>query len=190
LTSPDHRCLGLEQELFLVDEGGILSNSADEVLAGLREEARSAGKDPACFAPAVSLGMIEVIVPPARSLPELSCEYLECLELAIEAVRGMGLRLYPLATYPLPMKPACAMSLATGCRHIRWGRTDTCKPGAAPGCTCTWASTPRWWILGCGSPTMPRRRHVRNYSTFTNSRRRWTRRSWRWAGRLPFARGF
>jgi hypothetical protein len=55
LTSWDQRCLGLEQELFLVDEGGILSNSADEVLAGLWEAARSVGKDLACFAPEVFL---------------------------------------------------------------------------------------------------------------------------------------
>ena len=106
MTSWDQRCLGLEQELFLVDEGGILSNSAEELLAGCWEAARSVGKDPACFAPEVSLSMIEVIVPPARSLAELSREYLECLKLALEAGRGMGLRLYPLATYPLPMKPA------------------------------------------------------------------------------------
>ena len=69
MPSLDHRCLGLEQELFLVDEGGILSNSANEVLAGLLEAARSAGKDPACFAPEVSLGMIEVIVPPPARWP-------------------------------------------------------------------------------------------------------------------------
>ena len=105
MTGLDHRCLGLEQELFLVDEGGIPSNSADEVLAGLREASRSVGKDPACFAPEVSLGIVEAIVPPARSLAELEGEYLECLRLVIEAVRSMGLRLYPLATYPLPTKP-------------------------------------------------------------------------------------
>jgi Glutamate-cysteine ligase family 2(GCS2) len=106
LTNPNHRCLGLEQEFFLVDEGDVLSNSADGLLAGCWETARSAGKDPACFAPEVSSGMIEVIVPPARSLAELSGEYLEYLELALEAGRGTGLRLYPLATYPLPISPA------------------------------------------------------------------------------------
>jgi glutamate-cysteine ligase len=132
LTTLDQRCLGLEQEFFLVGEDSVLSNSADELLAGCWETARSAGKDPACFAPEVSSGMIEVIVSPVRSLAELSGEYVECLKLALEAGRGTGLRLYPLATYPLPISPALrdepryrmqAQTLGAGRREIlaSWG---------------------------------------------------------------------
>jgi carboxylate-amine ligase len=106
LTALDHRCVGLEQEFCVVDEGGILSNSADEFLAGCWEAAKQAGEDSACFAPEVLLNMVEVNVPPARSLAEFSREYLKNLELTIEAGRSMDLRLYPLATYPLPVTPA------------------------------------------------------------------------------------
>ena len=56
----------------------------------------------------------------------MSGEYLERLGLAIEAVRGMDLRLYPLATYPLPIRPALRDEPLYRMR-ARWGRRDTCK---------------------------------------------------------------
>lgn len=106
MTTLDYRYLGLEQEFFLVDEDGFLSDLADEFLAGCWETAEGRDKDPACFAPEVAKSMVEVNVPPALSLVELSSDYIDNLGLAIETGRQVGLRLYPLATYPLPVKPA------------------------------------------------------------------------------------
>jgi hypothetical protein len=173
LTNPNHRCLGLEQEFFLVDEGGVLSNSADELLAGLWETARSAGKDPACFAPEVSSGMIEVIVSPARSLAELSGEYVECLKLALEAGRGTGLRLYPLATYPLPISPALRDEPRYRMQAQTLGEERHLQAG---GCSLT-QPTSRNWSSSGSPPTTPGSRpwtaqgwSVGSFSTFSLAR--------------------
>ena len=104
-TSLEDRCVGLEQEFFLVEESGALSNRADEFLARCQEAARALGRDPGSFAPECAKSMIEINTPPARSLEELSREYLKSLELALDAGRELGLRLYPLATYPLDVEP-------------------------------------------------------------------------------------
>ena len=48
--------------------------------------------------------MLEVNVPPAYSLTELSREYFASLELALRTGKELGLRLYPLATYPLAIE--------------------------------------------------------------------------------------
>ena len=45
------RCVGLEQEFFLVDEDGVLSNRADEFLTLCKEEAEASGRAPEGFAP-------------------------------------------------------------------------------------------------------------------------------------------
>ena len=103
--SLDYRRIGLEQEFFLVDEVGVLSDRADELLALCREGAKNVKADPACFAPECARSMVEINAPPARSLAGLSREYLEGLEIALEAGRELGLRLYPLATYPLGVEP-------------------------------------------------------------------------------------
>ncbi len=46
LTALADRCIGLEQEFFLVDKDGILSNRADKFLDLCREAARESGRDP------------------------------------------------------------------------------------------------------------------------------------------------
>jgi carboxylate-amine ligase len=44
--------------------------------------------------------MVEINTPPAHSLAELSRKYLDRVELALRSGWELGLRLYPLATYP------------------------------------------------------------------------------------------
>jgi hypothetical protein len=174
LTTLDQRCLGQEQEFFLVGEDGVLSNSAaDELLAGCWEAGRSAGKNPACFAPEVSSGMNEVIVPPARSLAELSGEYLECLKLALEAGRGTGLRLYPLATYPLPISPALRDEPRYWMQAQTLGEERHLQAG---GCSLT-QPTSRNWSSSGSPPTTPGSRpwtaqgwSVGSFSTFSLAR--------------------
>ena len=51
LTTLEDRRVGLEQEFFLVDEDGVLSNRADEFLTRCREAAVAAGRDPGSYAP-------------------------------------------------------------------------------------------------------------------------------------------
>ncbi len=101
----EERRVGLEQELFLVDEEGILSNRADEFLDCCHGLAEDEGLDPDLFAPECARSLVEVGTPPAASLHALEVEYLRSLRLALRAARDIGLRLYPLATYPLPVTP-------------------------------------------------------------------------------------
>ncbi|HET7478056.1 MAG TPA: glutamate-cysteine ligase family protein [Rubrobacteraceae bacterium] len=101
MTTFEGRCIGLEQEFFLVDATGTLSDRADEFLARCAELTRSAGRDPEGFFPECARCMVEINTPPSYSLANLSREYLQNVELAMEAARDLGLRLYPLATYPL-----------------------------------------------------------------------------------------
>ncbi len=89
-----------------MDEAGVLSDRADDLLALCRERAEDAGSDPSNFLPECARHMVEVNTSPARSLEELSEEYLGNLRLAIGAGRELGLRLYPLATYPLRVNPS------------------------------------------------------------------------------------
>ena len=60
----------------------------------------------ACVAPEFVKGLVEINTSPAGTLAELEHEYLENLRLALCAARSLGIRLYPLGTYPLPMQPA------------------------------------------------------------------------------------
>ncbi len=103
LNAIEDRRVGLEQEFFLVDADGVLSDRADEFLTRCREAAGAAGRDPEAFAAECAPYMVEVDVSPAYSLAELSSEYLYNIELALWTGRELGLRLYPLATYPLDM---------------------------------------------------------------------------------------
>jgi hypothetical protein len=105
LTTLDDRRVGLEQEFFLVDEDGVLSDRADEFLALCREAAKGLGRDPEGFAQECAKSMVEINTPPVYSPAELSREYMRSLELALDATRELGLRLYPLATYPLRVEP-------------------------------------------------------------------------------------
>ena len=95
------RRIGLEQEFFLVDEGGAPSSLADEFLARCRE----AGGGEDSFVEECSKGMFEINAPPSGTLAGLCTEYLTRLSLALRVGRDMGIRLYPLAAYPLPVDP-------------------------------------------------------------------------------------
>ncbi len=101
----ENRRAGMEQEVFLVDEAGRPSEQADEFLEACNELEKAAGKE-AYAEPECAKGMVELQTPPALSAGELEEEYLDALALALEAARETGLRLYPLATYPLPVEPA------------------------------------------------------------------------------------
>ncbi len=100
-----NRRIGLEQEFFLVDEAGVISNRADEFLQRCQEVAEAAGRSPAYFAPEWVKSMIEINTPPAYSVTELAREYLSNLKLALQVGRELNLRLYPLSTYPLHVMP-------------------------------------------------------------------------------------
>lgn len=97
------RRVGLEQEFFLVERSGLPSERSDEFLDRCDEEKEPGG--PARFAPEFVKGLVEVNTSPARTLAELEREYVENLRLALRAARALGLRLYPLGTYPLPLRP-------------------------------------------------------------------------------------
>lgn len=99
------RRIGLEQEFFLVDEDGVISNRADEFLRKCGTLAEEEGLDPGCFEPECAKSLVEVSTPPATSLEELSVSYLDSLGVALRSAGEIGLRLYPLATYPLPFTP-------------------------------------------------------------------------------------
>src|SRR5215216_7308712 len=99
------RRVGLEQEFFLVEESGLPSDRADEFLRACEESAEKEGTQ-ACVAPEFVKGLVEVSTPPVHTLAELEREYLDNLRLALRSARSLGLRLYPLGTYPLPLQPA------------------------------------------------------------------------------------
>ncbi|QIN78419.1 glutamate--cysteine ligase [Rubrobacter marinus] len=96
------RRIGLEQEFFLVDEKGELRQEADRFLGLCREEARETGLDPSCFKGECAMGMVEILTPPSPTFEALADVYLSNLSLALRACESLGLRLYPLGTYPLP----------------------------------------------------------------------------------------
>ena len=101
------RSIGLEQEFFLVEESGEPSVRADEFLARCRERSERDGDGgAACLAPEWVKGVVEINTPPARSLADLEGKYADNVRLAVRSAREIGLRLYPLGTYPLPLEPA------------------------------------------------------------------------------------
>ena len=95
------RRAGLEQEFFLVEESGLPSERADEFLHRCREEAGDSDR----FAPEFVKGLVEVNTPPVQTPVELEREYAKSLRMALSCARPLGLRLYPLGTYPLPLRP-------------------------------------------------------------------------------------
>jgi gamma-glutamyl:cysteine ligase YbdK (ATP-grasp superfamily) len=95
--------MGLEQEFFLVDRGGALSNLADLFLWECREEARAEGLDTRCFQAESAMGLVEITTPPSHGVEEITGHYLSNLELALGVASELGLALYPLGTYPLPI---------------------------------------------------------------------------------------
>jgi Glutamate-cysteine ligase family 2(GCS2) len=64
------------------------------------------GGGEACVAPEFVKGLVEINTPPVPNLAELEREYLDNLRLALRVARSLGMRLYPLGTYPLPIEPA------------------------------------------------------------------------------------
>src|SRR5215218_4996319 len=101
---PVHR-VGLEQEFFLVDRGGALSELADPFLRRCRDAARAEGLDPLCFKAECVKSLVEIATPPVSSLKDLADNYLNNLDLALKVASELGLALYPLGTYPLPISP-------------------------------------------------------------------------------------
>ena len=99
------RRIGLEQEFFLVDESGNFCNSADEFLQTCQTLAQDKGYDLHYFVPEFVKNMVEINTPPCSSSQELGKVYLQNLQLAITASHQMGLRLYPLSSYPLHIMP-------------------------------------------------------------------------------------
>src|SRR5215208_2901454 len=99
------RRVGLEQEFFLVDREGALSELADPFLRRCRDAARAEGLDPLCFKAECVKSLVEIATPPGSSLKDLADNYLNNLELALKVASELGLALYPLGTYPLPISP-------------------------------------------------------------------------------------
>jgi gamma-glutamyl:cysteine ligase YbdK (ATP-grasp superfamily) len=97
--------MGLEHEFFLVDREGALSDLADLFLWECREEARAEGLDPRCFQGESVMGLVEMTTPPSHGVEEIISHYLRNLELALGVASDLGLALYPLGTYPLPINP-------------------------------------------------------------------------------------
>ncbi|MBA3701661.1 MAG: glutamate--cysteine ligase [Rubrobacteraceae bacterium] len=105
------RRTGLEQEFFLVENSGRPSERADDFLERCREATGEESSGPSCFAPEFVLGLVEVNTPPVNTLYDLEREYAQNLRLALRTARSLGLRLYPLGTYPLPLEPALRAGL-------------------------------------------------------------------------------
>src|SRR5919107_2468974 len=99
------RRAGLEQEFFLVEESGRPSKRADEFLEVCQAMTEAESGSAACFAPEFVLGLVEVNTPPVHNLSDLEYEYAQNLGLALRTASSLGLRLYPLGTYPLPLRP-------------------------------------------------------------------------------------
>src|SRR5215210_6828129 len=99
------RRIGLEQEFFLVDEAGVLSDRADKFLARCRETAGAKGLAMERFVEEGFRSLVEINTPPVHTVADLSRSYLKILNFALRTGRELGVRLYPLATYPLPVTP-------------------------------------------------------------------------------------
>jgi gamma-glutamyl:cysteine ligase YbdK (ATP-grasp superfamily) len=100
------RRMGLEQEFFLVDRSGAPRDLADLFWWECREAARVEGVDPQCFEAESVKGLVEITTPPSYGLVEMARHYLRNLDLALGVAAELGLALYPLGTYPLPISPS------------------------------------------------------------------------------------
>jgi gamma-glutamyl:cysteine ligase YbdK (ATP-grasp superfamily) len=98
--------MGLEQEFFLVDRNGVSRDLADLYLWNCRQAALAEGLDPRCFKSESVKGLVEITTPPSHGVGEMAGHYLGNLKLALGVASELGLALYPLGTYPLPINPA------------------------------------------------------------------------------------
>lgn len=99
------RRLGLEQEFFIVEPSGELSNQADPLIEACQVEARGSVIAPDSFEAEWVRNILEIKTPPADSPEALAGDYLEILRVAMAAADSLGLRIYPLASYPLHLIP-------------------------------------------------------------------------------------
>src|SRR5215212_201784 len=125
------RRIGLEHEFFLVDREGALSDLADPFLRRCRDAARAEGLDPLCFKAECVKSLVEIATPRGSSLKDLADNYLNNLELALKVASELGLALYPLGTYPLPISPVLRddpvyMVKASTVGHDRFSHAGRC----------------------------------------------------------------
>ena len=78
---------------------------ADPFLRRCQDAARAEGRDPHCFKAECVKNLVEVATPPSSGLKDLADNYLNNLESALKVASELGLALYPLGTYPLPISP-------------------------------------------------------------------------------------
>ena len=97
--------IGLEQEFFIVDPEGFLSNRADEFLSSCCHIAKQRDRSTNCFAPEFVKSMIEINTVPVDNFSQLTAEYLDLLRILLEVAKKLDLRVYPLSTYPLHTTP-------------------------------------------------------------------------------------
>lgn len=97
--------IGLEQEFFIVNPEGFLSNRADEFLSSCWQIAQQCDRPTGCFAPEFVKSMIEINSVPVDNFNEFTVEYLELLQILLKAAKELDLRVYPLSTYPLHTTP-------------------------------------------------------------------------------------
>jgi hypothetical protein len=101
---PPARRVGLEQEFFLVDASGKISDLGDRLLKACQKSARDEGIDPRCFKAECVHSLVEVTTPPSAGFSHLAENYVSNLGLALDVAAGLGLGLYPLGIYPLPTR--------------------------------------------------------------------------------------
>jgi carboxylate-amine ligase len=98
------RRIGLEQEFFLVNRTGELCDQADLFLRRCWEVAGAEGLDPCCFKPECVKSLVEITTSPSSGFEDLIKKYLNNLNLALGVASELDLGLYPLGTYPLPVR--------------------------------------------------------------------------------------
>src|SRR5215210_4834026 len=131
------RRVGLEQEFFIVDQRGAPRDLADPFLRGCWEAARAKGLDPHCFKAESVKGLVEIITPPSYDVKETVSHYLSNLQLALDVASELGLALYPLGTYPLPISPVLRddpgyMVKASTIGHGRYSHAGRCAGAHLP----------------------------------------------------------
>jgi len=97
--------IGLEQEFFIVDSEGFLSDRADEFLSACSRLAKQNNRPAGCFAPEFVKSIIEINTVPVNNFREFTVEYLDLLRILLQVGKELDLRVYPLSTYPLHTTP-------------------------------------------------------------------------------------